>query len=661
MRNRVLIALLFLSTLLSAQPWFIYKLPNSTTRLNTDYLGIANATSQERISVASFISTYSLTTGSPISGLTTNKYTKATSATTIGNALLSDDGTNVIVPSGKYITSGNIAKSRIDFGTTGSELIYMTTDGGTGAESYLSLDGTTAAMAFGATATLDLTATESVLFNNTTARIDATGTTKVGTNVANAIEIGRLTKNTTIYGNTIINNALQYNVGTSLNGKVLTSDASGNASWQAASGSISGTGVTGRITKWTGTSSIDTSTVLKETGGHLLVTNGSLIKSANGLNNASIGNSSSSLESDNGSGSTASVYSGGTAAGALVNDGVSLVEFYVDAPNNRARVNTTAGGEITLNSGSGGTIALTTGTLTVNGNAAIIDGNEDVGRVFTCTSGTTGAGTWQAPAGLTGATGDLISFSAPNTQSNISAGAAGTFLRFAGANTLPVVSTLVLPNSATAKRLAYATSTNTWGDNSLLTFDGTIFTANALKSNASGLYIGGMAATAVNIAIFKSDQNTATLHRIENASSGTAAIGGFQTHNGAAGFNFYITGTGYTTAGSLVQSSGVIDCLASGGMSISASNASGDLRFNTAGTSTATQRVKITSTGNVILNSTGSALATTATNGFTYIPTCAGTPTGIPATLPTGALPIIIDSTNNIMYIYSGGAWVALN
>jgi hypothetical protein len=53
-------------------------------------------------------------------------------------------------------------------------------------------------------------------------------------------------------------------------------------------------------------------------------------------------------------------------------------------------------------------------------------------------------------------------------------------------------------------------------------------------------------------------------------------------------------------------------------------------------------------------------LSTTATNGFTYFPTCAGLPTGTPTTV-TGKAPIVIDSTNNKMYIYSGGAWVALN
>jgi hypothetical protein len=55
------------------------------------------------------------------------------------------------------------------------------------------------------------------------------------------------------------------------------------------------------------------------------------------------------------------------------------------------------------------------------------------------------------------------------------------------------------------------------------------------------------------------------------------------------------------------------------------------------------------------------ALATNATNGFAYLPTCAGVPTGVPAASFTGKAPVVIDSTNNKMYIYTNAAWVALN
>ncbi len=54
-----------------------------------------------------------------------------------------------------------------------------------------------------------------------------------------------------------------------------------------------------------------------------------------------------------------------------------------------------------------------------------------------------------------------------------------------------------------------------------------------------------------------------------------------------------------------------------------------------------------------ILN--GAALATNATSGFFYIPTCAGTPTGVPVA-NIGTVPIVYDTTNHKLYFYDG-AW----
>lgn len=75
------------------------------------------------------------------------------------------------------------------------------------------------------------------------------------------------------------------------------------------------------------------------------------------------------------------------------------------------------------------------------------------------------------------------------------------------------------------------------------------------------------------------------------------------------------------------------------------------LAISTAGT----ERMRITSTGNIVAGGSV-ALATTATDGFLYVPTCAGTPTGTPTTI-TGMAPIVINTTNNKLYFYSGGAW----
>jgi len=54
----------------------------------------------------------------------------------------------------------------------------------------------------------------------------------------------------------------------------------------------------------------------------------------------------------------------------------------------------------------------------------------------------------------------------------------------------------------------------------------------------------------------------------------------------------------------------------------------------------------------------GAALATDATDGFLYIPTCAGTPTGVP-TAQTGTVPLVFDTTNHKLYGYDG-SWLDL-
>lgn len=68
-----------------------------------------------------------------------------------------------------------------------------------------------------------------------------------------------------------------------------------------------------------------------------------------------------------------------------------------------------------------------------------------------------------------------------------------------------------------------------------------------------------------------------------------------------------------------------------------------------------TEHLSVSNESQVILGSQV-ALATNATKGFAYIPTCAGTPTGTPTSV-TGKVPIIVDTTNHKLYFYSGGSW----
>ena len=81
--------------------------------------------------------------------------------------------------------------------------------------------------------------------------------------------------------------------------------------------------------------------------------------------------------------------------------------------------------------------------------------------------------------------------------------------------------------------------------------------------------------------------------------------------------------------------------------------------FQTTSGTSRTTKLLISAKGNIVVGEEVT-LATNATDGFAYIPSCAGVPTGTP-TAYTGKVAMVIDSTNNKAYIYSGGAWVALN
>lgn len=66
--------------------------------------------------------------------------------------------------------------------------------------------------------------------------------------------------------------------------------------------------------------------------------------------------------------------------------------------------------------------------------------------------------------------------------------------------------------------------------------------------------------------------------------------------------------------------------------------------------------LSLTQTGSTVLNT--AALAANATDGFLYIASCAGTPTGVPTAF-TGRVAQIYDTTNNKFAIYNG-AWMLI-
>jgi hypothetical protein len=65
-------------------------------------------------------------------------------------------------------------------------------------------------------------------------------------------------------------------------------------------------------------------------------------------------------------------------------------------------------------------------------------------------------------------------------------------------------------------------------------------------------------------------------------------------------------------------------------------------------------RGRVDATGNWVFSM--AALATSATDGFMYLPSCAGAPTGVPTSY-TGVVPMVIDTTNSKLYLRIGGTW----
>ena len=60
--------------------------------------------------------------------------------------------------------------------------------------------------------------------------------------------------------------------------------------------------------------------------------------------------------------------------------------------------------------------------------------------------------------------------------------------------------------------------------------------------------------------------------------------------------------------------------------------------------------------GNYIPNRTGSTVSTSATNGFVYLPSMSGLPTGTPTSY-TGNLPIVYDTATQALWAYTSGLW----
>lgn len=263
------------------------------------------------------------------------------------------------------------------------------------------------------------------------------------------------------------------------------------------------------------------------------------------------------------------------------------------------------------------------------------------------------------------------------TWSNSDASAIDTYLYRDAANTL------ALKNSTNPQIFRVYSTTASSGSYGIISAgvqpDGSTAQADTLYIGSAG---AGLAMTKLALV-----QNGTTRLYVDangnlNTSSATAysfgsgirtveingSTSGFNTAQGALTFN---SKTGSNGANAIYCAGGAMSFYA-GSTTFAAMteylilSTTGLLQFQ--GTSSSFPALKRISSGNclqvIAADNTASAgfivgnqaLTTTATDGFLYVPTCAGTPTGTPTT-QTGTAPIVVDTTNNKLYFYSGGQW----
>jgi hypothetical protein len=239
------------------------------------------------------------------------------------------------------------------------------------------------------------------------------------------------------------------------------------------------------------------------------------------------------------------------------------------------------------------------------------------------------------------------------------------FLAWSSTTSVLAAPDLILARDGAANTLALRNGNNgqtfrLYGRFTDITNDFERFFIEAPTTSGTTVLLGtqkGATAGAARALAFQTDGTT----RLTIAAAGSVTIAGsLQVSNtglslsAVGGNGFFTVGGGYI----IFKSSGVLT------LSDGSDTDFGRLQFG--GTSASFPALKRVSANLQVIAADGTssaglivgnqALATAATDGFLYVPTCAGTPTGTPTT-QTGTAPIVINTTNNKLYFYSDGAW----
>lgn len=213
----------------------------------------------------------------------------------------------------------------------------------------------------------------------------------------------------------------------------------------------------------------------------------------------------------------------------------------------------------------------------------------------------------------------------------------------------------VIGGTATGNSLTLRSNTS---DDGLIVFGSTstAWVSQANVSTGTVLGVGTSSSQADWITNTSRARNGGVYQTISNSSATAGAAGGIVITQSASAYGnnyifFALHSTAFTTAGIVVANSALYEHVNNTSAPMIFSEYSGgSILFAT--TTSRTTRMTISNLGSLIMGA--GALATTATDGYMYVTSCAGTPTGVP-TAVTGMRAVQWDTTNKKLYVYDGG------
>jgi len=198
--------------------------------------------------------------------------------------------------------------------------------------------------------------------------------------------------------------------------------------------------------------------------------------------------------------------------------------------------------------------------------------------------------------------------------------------------------------SGTSGRIPYAVGSGRLTETSSLAWDNT----------NGGILVGGASADAFTVFKGQRARNDGLQAQVVNSSNGNIAYAAHVSVNDSSISTYLLVrGSGFSTTGLEVASGS--ELVGTNNLLLWTIN-SNPIIFSPGGNDN--EALRLYTTRSVSIGK--AAVATNATDGFLYITSCPGTPTGTPTGI-TGRVPLVADSSNNKIYAYLGGAWVALN